>query len=161
MIFLGGTGFLGKLLIEKLLRSCPDISSVYVIIRSKRGQDVYKRIENLFDDPVSNRVPQYKIIEPNLTKIFKLQIFEQLKKEMPKFRHKITAISGDCSLPGLGISATDREIILREISIVFNVAATVRFDEKIKQACAINVNGIKEIMELCRNMDKLKVRFFF
>ena len=57
MIFLGGTGFLGKLLIEKLLRSCPDISSVYVIIRSKRGQDVYKRIENLFDDPVSNRVP--------------------------------------------------------------------------------------------------------
>lgn len=76
---------------------------------------------------------------------------------MPKFRHKIIGISGDCSLPGLGISTTDREIILREISIVFNVAATVRFDEKIKQACAINVNGIKEIMELCRNMDKLKV----
>lgn len=82
-----------------------------------------------------------------------------MKKEIPKYRHKVTAISGDCSLPGLGLTALDKELIMREISIVFNVAATVRFDEKIKQAVAINVNSTKEMMELARCIHNLKVSF--
>lgn len=84
-------------------------------------------------------------------------MFERMKKEVPKFRHKVTAIAGDCSLPGLGISAIDRELIQREISVVFHVAATVRFDERIKQAVAINITGTREMMELCRGIHNLKV----
>ncbi|RYA67897.1 hypothetical protein DD595_25900, partial [Enterobacter cloacae complex sp. 4DZ3-17B2] len=45
-----------------------------------------------------------------------------------------------------------------EVSIVFNVAATVRFDEKLKIAVAINIAGTKELLELCRQMNSLKVR---
>lgn len=86
------------------------------------------------------------------------QIFEQMKKEVPKFRHKIVAVGGDCGSPGLGISAADRELLLRDISVVFNVAATVRFDEKLRQAVAINVGGTKEVLELCRRMHNLRVR---
>ena len=41
----GGTGFLGKVLVEKLLRSCPDIKAVYLLIRPKKGQEVRSRIE--------------------------------------------------------------------------------------------------------------------
>lgn len=82
-----------------------------------------------------------------------------MKKEVPKYRHKVTAIPGDCSLPGLGLTDLNKEFIMREISIVFNVAATVRFDEKIKQAVAINVNSTKEIMELARRIHNLKVSF--
>ncbi|OXU23344.1 hypothetical protein TSAR_015220 [Trichomalopsis sarcophagae] len=135
VLITGGTGFLGKLLIEKLLRSCPEVCSIYIIIRPKKGQDAYNRLDTLFDDV----------------------IFSRMKKEVPKYRHKVTAIPGDCSLPGLGLTALDKEVIMREISIVFNVAATVRFDEKIKQAVAINVNSTKEIMELARRIHNLKV----
>ena len=49
----GGTGFMGKLLIEKLLRSCPGIAFIYILVRPKKGKDVYQRTEELFDDPVS------------------------------------------------------------------------------------------------------------
>ena len=84
-------------------------------------------------------------------------MFERLKNEVPKFRHKIVAVEGDCALPGLGISETDKELLLRKVSIVFNVAATVRFDEKLKQAVAINISGSKEMIDLCRQMEKLKV----
>lgn len=42
------------------------------------------------------------------------------------------------------------------MSIVFHVAATVKFDEKLRLAAAINVQGPKSILELCRNMSKLK-----
>ena len=49
----GGTGFVGKLLIEKLLRECPGISFVYLLIRPKKGKDMHQRIEEIFDDPVN------------------------------------------------------------------------------------------------------------
>jgi hypothetical protein len=43
----GGTGFMGKVLVEKLLRSCPDIATIYLLIRPKRGNDVRIRQEEL------------------------------------------------------------------------------------------------------------------
>lgn len=67
------------------------------------------------------------------------------------------AIAGDCSLPGLGISASDRALITRDVSIVFHVAATVRFDEKMKLAVPINVRSPKDALDLSREMPGLKV----
>lgn len=76
---------------------------------------------------------------------------------MPKFRHQIVPIAGDCSASGLGLTSADRTMITREVSIIFHGAATVRFDEKLKLAVAINVQAPKDIMELGREMPKLKV----
>lgn len=83
-------------------------------------------------------------------------MFTRLKEKKPKFRHQTVAIAGDCSLPGLGISPTDRAIITREVSIVFHVAATVRFDEKMNLAVPINVRSLKEMIDLCKEMPGLK-----
>jgi len=33
----GGTGFVGKVLIEKLLRSCDEIVNIFVLIRNKKN----------------------------------------------------------------------------------------------------------------------------
>ena len=49
----GGTGFIGKVLIEKLLRSCPNVNKVYLLIRPKRKQDIQQRLDELLDCPVS------------------------------------------------------------------------------------------------------------
>ncbi|KAG7201488.1 hypothetical protein KM043_004247 [Ampulex compressa] len=130
----GGTGFLGKLLIEKLLRGCPGIGSIYLLVRPKKGKDVHQRTEELFDDP----------------------LFSKLKEEQPKFRYQIVGIAGDCSQPGLGISAKDRAMLIQEVSIVFHVAATVRFDEKMKLAVAINVRSPKDALNLCKEIPDLK-----
>jgi hypothetical protein len=46
---------MGKVLIEKLLRSCPHLSNIYLLIRSKKGKDVATRIQEVFDDPVSQK----------------------------------------------------------------------------------------------------------
>ena len=53
----GGTGFMGKVLLEKLLRSCPHLSNIYLLVRSKKGKNVDSRIEEIFDDPVSKINP--------------------------------------------------------------------------------------------------------
>lgn len=48
----GGTGFLGKIFIEKLLRST-EVSTLYILIREKKGKNALSRIEEIFDDVVS------------------------------------------------------------------------------------------------------------
>lgn len=85
------------------------------------------------------------------------QLFDKLKQEKPKFRHKIVGISGDCSLPGLGIDAVARQSLRDNVNIVLHVAATVRFDEKLKLALGINVSGTREMLLLSREMFNLKV----
>lgn len=126
---------MGKAIIDKLLRSCHDIETIYLLVRPKKGKDVHTRLEEIFDDPV----------------------FARLRSEVPKFRHKIVAIPGDCSLAGLGLKLNDRQTLIQHVNIVFHVAATVRFDEKLRQAVGINVHGTRDILDICSHMEQLKV----
>ncbi|KAL2719276.1 fatty acyl-CoA reductase wat-like isoform X2 [Vespula squamosa] len=49
----GGTGFMGKLFIERLLRICLDIICIYFLIRPKKGKTPLERAEELFRDSMS------------------------------------------------------------------------------------------------------------
>lgn len=123
------------MVIEKLLRTCADIQNIYMLVRPKRGVDIHTRLYEIFDD----------------------QVFDQLREKVPKFRHKIVAIAGDCSLAGLNISICDRQTLIQNVNIVFHGAATVRFDEKIQLSVNINVHGTQEILDLCSEMKSLQV----
>ncbi|KAJ8916502.1 hypothetical protein NQ315_000144 [Exocentrus adspersus] len=133
VLITGGTGFIGKILIEKLLRST-EASTLYVLIREKYGKNAYSRIDELFDDVV----------------------FGRLKAECPEFKHRIVAVPGDCSISGLGLAITDKQKLMSEVHVVFHVAATVKFNEQLQSAYAINVNGVKDVLDLARQMKNLK-----
>lgn len=49
----GATGFMGKVLLEKLLYASPNIKSVYVLMRNKKGFEPEKRIEEMWKLPVN------------------------------------------------------------------------------------------------------------
>jgi fatty acyl-CoA reductase len=48
----GSTGFMGKVLVEKLLRSCPGIDRVYLLLRPSKGKDIACRLEELINNEV-------------------------------------------------------------------------------------------------------------
>lgn len=49
----GGSGFVGKALIEKLLRSCPGIKRIYLLMRLKKGTNAQQRLQKLTENSVS------------------------------------------------------------------------------------------------------------
>lgn len=53
ILLTGATGFLGKVLLEKLLRSCPKVNSVYVLVRQKAGQTPQERVEEILSGKVN------------------------------------------------------------------------------------------------------------
>ncbi|XP_022824039.1 fatty acyl-CoA reductase wat-like [Spodoptera litura] len=129
----GGTGFLGKVLIEKIIRSCGDINTIYVLARNKKGKDPRVRLHEMMDE----------------------FLFHRAHEENPKGIHKVVPILGDMELPGLGINEEDRKMLASKVTIIINAAATVKFDEKLSVSTAINVKGTKEVLKLakeCRNL---------
>lgn len=52
ILLTGSTGFIGKVLIWKLLHSCPLIKNIYILLRKKHGKDIAERKDELFSCPV-------------------------------------------------------------------------------------------------------------
>ena len=48
----GATGFLGKVLLEKLLRACPDVGNIFLLLRPKKGKEPTERVKNIVSLPV-------------------------------------------------------------------------------------------------------------
>ncbi|XP_050526788.1 putative fatty acyl-CoA reductase CG5065 isoform X2 [Daktulosphaira vitifoliae] len=132
----GGTGFLGKVLLEKLLRKTSDIKKIYLLLRPKKGVQPKERVEVLFNSP----------------------LFDHLKAlKGTTFLEKIVPIAGDAGEINLDISEKDRITLTEEVNIVFHVAATVRFDEPLKKTLLLNTRGTKFTLELAKDMKNLEM----
>lgn len=57
----GGTGFLGKVLIEKLLRSCPDVGEIFILMRPKAGLSIDDRLKKMLQLPVSKKTKRVDV----------------------------------------------------------------------------------------------------
>ncbi|GBP57038.1 Putative fatty acyl-CoA reductase CG5065 [Eumeta japonica] len=132
----GGTGFMGELLIEKLLYSCSDLDRIYILVRPKKGIKPEDRVNE----------------------ICKEKCFDRLRKEKPGIlESKLFGISGDMMELGLGISEEDRTLLINRCNIVFHVAASVRFDDPLSFATKLNLRGSREVVELVKEIRNLCV----
>lgn len=53
ILLTGCTGYLGIIILEKILRTCTEISKIYVMIREKKDIGVKDRLEKCFASNVS------------------------------------------------------------------------------------------------------------
>lgn len=52
ILITGATGFIGKVLIEKLLRCCPEVDCLYCLIRPKNKQGIQSRLDEITNSKV-------------------------------------------------------------------------------------------------------------
>lgn len=133
-IFLTGTtGFIGRLILAKLLR-LGNVKEVLLLSRPKKGKSNDERFNEILSG----------------------FLFQEMEKFDANFRSKLRIVNGDMVDDSLGISLEDREYLKENAEIVVHGAATVRFDEKLQDAVAINVFGTRNMLELATTMKKLK-----
>ena len=70
-------------------------------------------------------------------------------------------MGGDVSLPDLGMSASDRQLLADNIHLVYHMAATIRFDEPLKKAILLNTRGTKLILQLAKTFKHLEVSWIY
>ncbi|XP_045928246.1 fatty acyl-CoA reductase 1 isoform X3 [Micropterus dolomieu] len=110
VLITGATGFMGKVLVEKLLRSCPEVKALYLLVRPKAGQSMQQRVSDMMA----------------------CKLFDRVREDNPDFHQKIIPISSELTQPGLAISPEDVEKLTSCIDVIFHCAATIRFDEPLK-----------------------------
>ncbi|XP_032668843.1 fatty acyl-CoA reductase 1-like [Odontomachus brunneus] len=131
----GATGFLGKALIEKLLRSCPNIKEIFLLMRAKNDTNIDERLRQLLTNP----------------------LFDTLRHEQPHCFDKLIPVEGDLGLEGLGLSAADRDTLIEKTSVIFHGAASVKFDNTLRDAVITNVRSTRDICILSKQMKNLAV----
>ncbi|KAL1432937.1 hypothetical protein MTO96_001925 [Rhipicephalus appendiculatus] len=134
VLITGVTGFLGKILLEKLLRSCPGIKQIFLLIRPRKGCKSKERLSSLL----------------------RSECFEHVHREHAEALEKLVAVDGDLTEPGLGLQPADYELLTREVSVVFHSAATIKFNETLRQAVEMNMEGTRKVLKLCHEMKKLQ-----
>lgn len=68
---------------------------------------------------------------------------------------QVKLIQGDLSEKGLGISENDIQL-MHDVNVVFHTAASVRFDEPLKDALLSTVRGTRDLLEISKGFKKLQ-----
>ena len=61
-----------------------------------------------------------------------VQCFDKVKENSPEALEKVVPIPGNISEPGLGMGQEDTKLIQENVSVVFHLAATVKFDAPLR-----------------------------
>lgn len=129
----GVTGFVGKVVLEELLRRQEElgIDRITVLIRSKRGQTPDSRFDA----------------------VAKSRCFARLS---PGWRDIVDVVGGELSQPGCGMNRRDIAAVRRDISHVVHCAASVEFDLPVAEAAAANITSSMNMLELFRPAKALR-----
>jgi fatty acyl-CoA reductase len=128
----GASGFLGKVLVEKLLYST-NVKSIYVLIRPLKGHPAKERLEKMLHSPIFDRIRQTDV-----------QLFQ-----------KLIAVSGDLMHEDLGLNESETFELSENVNIVFHCAATVKFDDILRASVQMNLIGTRRLLALCHKMKNL------
>ncbi|CAH0406878.1 unnamed protein product [Chilo suppressalis] len=131
----GATGFLGTVLLEKLMFTCAhNIKNIYILIKPTDGQSIDEKMSKFFDS----------------------RAFERLREHNPNFRSKIIPLTGDITKKSIGLSENDIFILRKEVSVVFHSAADTSFQLSLSEAIIINTKATEELLKICKDMHQLK-----
>ncbi|MDQ3522771.1 MAG: SDR family oxidoreductase [Gemmatimonadota bacterium] len=129
----GSTGFVGKVVLEELLRRRDElgVERVYLLIRSRTNKTALER----FDQDV---VPS--------------PCFSRLEAGWRSFCHPV---AGDITEDGLGLSELDGALLRDDVTHIIHCAASVRFDLPIAEAARINITGALEVLSFAQSCSRL------
>jgi long-chain acyl-CoA synthetase len=131
----GATGFVGKVLVEKLLWSVPEVGRLLLLVRPGRRSGAGERLrDEVLASPVMARL---------------------------RARHgdgweswaagKVEAVAGDLGRDRFGLDEEAYGALCRRVDRLVASAATVTFDERLDRAVELNARGALRALDLARD----------
>ncbi|KAF3642530.1 putative transmembrane emp24 domain-containing protein p24delta3-like, partial [Capsicum annuum] len=141
-IFITGvTGYLAKILSEKILGVQPNVKKLYLLIRAPDPNSAKQRFVN-------------EVLKTDLFRVLR----EKLGANLQGFiQDKVFPVPRDIACDSFGINSELKDLMCREVDIIVNSAATTRFDERYDTAISVNVVGAMHVVEFSRQCSKLKM----
>jgi long-chain acyl-CoA synthetase len=134
VLLTGAPGFLGKVYLSALLRYCPDVGQVILIIRADNDQALLDRfIRDIVTSPA---------LDP-LRDVHGMGLLEFV-------RSKITVLRGDLGAPNAGLSEADLVTASKDLDLVVHCAGLVDFVPPLDKALSGNVDGTLAVLDLAR-----------
>ncbi|KAH9326783.1 hypothetical protein KI387_006961, partial [Taxus chinensis] len=137
----GATGFLAKVLTEKILRMQPQVGKLFLIIKAENYESAQERLKT----------------EVIYSDLFKCVQETHGKKYEEFMMQKLVPVMGDITRENLGMKPELVEKISKEVDIVLNSAANTTFDERYDVALEINTKGTCRILEFAKGCKKLQL----
>jgi alcohol-forming fatty acyl-CoA reductase len=134
LLITGTTGYLGKSLVEKLLRSLPEVGRINVAIRPSARRPPRERLER---EVLSS--PCFKTLKAEIGE----DAFQKLAAE------KLNVVELDLGRDGLGLTAEGQAELAR-CEIVIASAAAVEFDNPADLSAQTNLLGAARLVEALR-----------
>ncbi|KAK7263381.1 hypothetical protein RJT34_30970 [Clitoria ternatea] len=142
ILITGATGFLAKILLEKILRVQPNVKRLYLLLRAADAKSATHRMHN-------------EIIGKDLFRLLKEKSGSNFNSFISK---KVTLVPGDISREDLGLEdSLLREEIYNKTGVIVNLAATTNFDERYDISLGLNTFGVKYVINFAKKCTKLEV----
>jgi fatty acyl-CoA reductase len=134
VLLTGATGFVGKVVLEELLRRGDELglSRVWLLIRSGDREQAQARLR---------------------AELLRSACFAALA---PGWERRVEALAGDLARPRLGLDAETRERVVAEATHVVHCAASIDFDLPLGEATEVNTTGALHALELARACRRLE-----
>ncbi|MFO1463905.1 MAG: SDR family oxidoreductase [bacterium] len=135
VLITGVTGFVGKVVLEEILRRSEEfrLGQVFVLIRpGKKGHSPQERFhQEVAASPCFSKLP-------------------------PDWEKRVTVIGGELSEACCGIAASDRQRLAEGLTHIINCAASVEFDLPLPVAAKANVASSLHVLELAKACTRLE-----
>ncbi|KAK1586728.1 hypothetical protein Q3G72_005532 [Acer saccharum] len=144
ILAIGGTGFLGKIFTEKILRIQPNIKKLYLLVRAR---DAHSATQRILSEVVEKEL--FRILKDKWGGMGNLHAF---------ISEKVIAVPGEVSYDNLGVKDFNlREEMWRNIDIILNFSATTNFEERYDVALGTNTTGAFHVLSFAKKCVNIKM----
>jgi len=131
LLITGSTGYLGKSLLEKILRTLPEVGLVHLAVRRSQRRSAAERVER-------------EVLMSPCFKPLRSALGEEAFSEL--VAAKVRVLELDLGQEGLGLDEAGRSV-LRECDVVIHSAAAVEFDNPVDLSAQTNLVGAVRLVE--------------
>ncbi|QSP95096.1 SDR family oxidoreductase [Marinobacter salinisoli] len=142
ILLTGTTGFLGKVILEKLIRDVPDLGELVLLIRGNRK---YPCAKARFHAEVATS-----------------SVFDRLRETEPArlntfLDQRIQCVGGEITQPRFGMEQDDYQALTQSVDVVINSAASVNFREALDTALSINAMCLHNLADFAEDAGQIPV----